>query len=287
MQYHHHFYYHCSVAQSGLILSDPMGCSTPGFPFHHHLLELAQTHVHRVSDDIQPSHPLSSPSSPVFNLSHHQGFFPNELVLCTRWPKFWTSASALLMNIQDCFPLGFTGLISLLSKGPSRVFSQTRVQRLWYSAFFMVQLSHPYRTTGKNMWREGKGREVTQSCLPLCHSKDCSLPGSSVHGIFVGKIMSLLFNTLCRFVIAFLPRSKSLNFMVAITTCRMNGKLQHRNEWKQKNCMKTTKWSDFEDQHNKVCYCFHCFSIYLTWNDMAGFHNLSLLNVEGFLIYIF
>ena len=170
MQYHHHFYYHCSVAQSGLILSDPMGWSTPGFPVHHHLLELAQTHVHRVSDAIQPSHSLSSPSSPVFNLSHHQGFFSNELVLCIRLPKCWTSASAsaLLMNIQDCFPLGFTGLISLMSKGLSRVFSKTRVQRLQCSAFFMVQLSHSYRTTGKNMWREGKwSHSVMSASLPL------------------------------------------------------------------------------------------------------------------------
>ena len=53
----------------------PMDCSTPGFPVHHQLLELAQTHVHRVGDAIQPSHPLSSPSSPAFNLSHHQGIF--------------------------------------------------------------------------------------------------------------------------------------------------------------------------------------------------------------------
>ena len=64
-----------SVAQSCPILCDPMNCSTPGFPVHHQLLELTQTHVHRVSDAIQPSHPLSSLSPPVFNLSQHQGLF--------------------------------------------------------------------------------------------------------------------------------------------------------------------------------------------------------------------
>ena len=64
-----------SVAQSSLTLCDPMNCSTPGFPVHHQLLELPQTHVHRVSDAIQPSHPLSSLSPPVFNLSQHQGLF--------------------------------------------------------------------------------------------------------------------------------------------------------------------------------------------------------------------
>ena len=64
-----------SVAQSCLTLCDPMDCSTPGFPIHHQLPQLDYTHVHQVSDAIQPSHPLSSPSSPAFNLSQHQGLF--------------------------------------------------------------------------------------------------------------------------------------------------------------------------------------------------------------------
>ena len=79
----------CSVAQSCLTLGDPMDCSTPGFPVHHQFLELTQTHVHRVSDAIQPSHPLLSPSPPVFNLSQHEGLF-NESVLCIRWTKNWS-----------------------------------------------------------------------------------------------------------------------------------------------------------------------------------------------------
>ena len=65
-----------SVAQSCLTLSDPMDCSTPGLPVHHQLMELAQTHVYQVSDAIQPSHPLSSPSPPAFNLSPVSGSFP-------------------------------------------------------------------------------------------------------------------------------------------------------------------------------------------------------------------
>ena len=64
-----------SVAQSCLILCDPMDCSTLGFPVHRQLLELAQTHVHQVGDAIQPCHPLLSPSPPAFNLSQHQGLF--------------------------------------------------------------------------------------------------------------------------------------------------------------------------------------------------------------------
>ena len=65
----------CLVIQTPSTLCDPMDCSTPGLPVHHQLLEVAQTHVHQVSNDIQPSHPLSSPSSPAFNLPQHQDLF--------------------------------------------------------------------------------------------------------------------------------------------------------------------------------------------------------------------
>ena len=78
-----------SVTQSSLTLCDPMDCSTPGFPVHHQLPELAQTHVHQVGDAIQPSHSLSSPCPPAFNLSQHQGF-SNESALHIRWPKYWS-----------------------------------------------------------------------------------------------------------------------------------------------------------------------------------------------------
>ena len=105
-------------------LCDPMDCSTPSFPVRHQLLELAQTHVHWVSDAIQPSHPLLSPSSPAFNLSQHQGLF--------QWFSSSHQVAKVLefqlqhqsfqwMNIQDWFPLGWTGLISLQSKGHSKV----------------------------------------------------------------------------------------------------------------------------------------------------------------------
>ena len=78
-----------SVAQSCLNFCDPMDCSMPGLPVHHHLLEFTQTHVHQVGDAIQPSHPLSSPSPPAFNLPQHQGLF-NESALHIRWPKYWS-----------------------------------------------------------------------------------------------------------------------------------------------------------------------------------------------------
>ena len=82
-------YQFISVAQSCLTFCDPIDCSTPGFPVHHQLPELTQTHVYRVSDATQLSHPLSSPSPLTFNLSHIR-VFSNESVLQIRWPKYWS-----------------------------------------------------------------------------------------------------------------------------------------------------------------------------------------------------
>ena len=92
-----------SVAQSCPTLCDPMDCSTPGFPVHHQLLEPTQTHVHRVSDAIQPCHPLLSPSPPAFNLSQHQSLFPVSQFFASGGQSIGVSASAsvLPMNIQD------------------------------------------------------------------------------------------------------------------------------------------------------------------------------------------
>ena len=129
-----------SVAWSCPTLCDPMDCSTPGFPVHHQLPECTQTHVHQVSDASQPSHPLSSPSPPAFNISQHQGFFPVSQFFASGGQSIGVSASAsvLPMNIQNWFPLGLTDLISLHSKRLSRVFSNTTVQK---HQFFGTQLS--------------------------------------------------------------------------------------------------------------------------------------------------
>ena len=86
-------------------LCDPMGCSTPGFPVNHQVLGLAQTHVHQVSDSIQPSHPLSSPSPPAFNFPSIR-VFSNESVLYIRWPKYWSFS----VNISPSSE--YSGLIS-------------------------------------------------------------------------------------------------------------------------------------------------------------------------------
>ena len=134
------FFQFISVTKSCPTLGDPMDCSTPGFPAYHQLPELAQTHVHRVGDAIQPSHPLSSPSPPAFNLSQHQGLFQWVSSSHQMAKEIGASASGsvLPMNIQDQFPLGGTSWISLQSKGLSRVFSNTTVQK---HQFFSTQLS--------------------------------------------------------------------------------------------------------------------------------------------------
>ena len=138
-----------SVAQSCPTLCDPMNCSTPGLPVHHQLPEFTDTHIHRVSDAIQPSHPLSSPSPPAPNPSQHQSL-SNESTLPRRWPKYW-SLSVLPKNTQDQLPLEWTGWISLQSKGLSRVFSNTTVQK---HQFFGAQLSsNPTLTSIHDHWK--------------------------------------------------------------------------------------------------------------------------------------
>ena len=90
-----------SVVQSYPTLCDPMNCSTPGLPVHRQLLEFTQTHVYWVSDAIQPSHPLSSPSPPAPNPSQHQRVFSNESTLRMRWPKYWSfSFSIRLLRVS-------------------------------------------------------------------------------------------------------------------------------------------------------------------------------------------
>ena len=130
-----------------------MNCSTPGFPVHHQLPELAQTHVHQVGDAIQPSYPLTSPSPPTFNLSQQQ-VFSKESVLHIRWPKY----SSFSFNISPSNE--YSGLISfridwfdlLAVQGALKTLLQHRSSKasiLQHSAFFIVQISHPYMTTGK------------------------------------------------------------------------------------------------------------------------------------------
>ena len=165
----------------------PYEPSTPGFPVLHYLPELAQTHVHWVSDAIQPSHPLSSPSPPALNLSQHQGLFQR---VNFAWGGQSTGVSASTsvppMSTQDWSPLGWTGWISLQCKGLSSLLQHhsSKASIFRHSAFSTVQLSHPYMTTGKTT--------------------------ALTRWTFVGKVMSLLLKMLSRLVITFFPRSKCL-----------------------------------------------------------------------------
>ena len=128
-----------SVTTSCLMLCEPKDCSMPGFSVLCHLPEFAQTHVHRVGDAIQPSHPLSSLSPPALSVSQLQGLFQGvgSSHQVAKVLEFQLQHPVLPMNIQGCFPLGLTGLISLRSKGLSRVFSDTAVQK---HQFFGTQL---------------------------------------------------------------------------------------------------------------------------------------------------
>ena len=177
-----------SVAQSCPTLCDPMNCSTPGLPVHHQLLEFTQTHVHQVSDAIQPPHPLLSPSLPAPNLSQHQSLY-NESTRCMRWPKYWSFSFSISPFNEHPGLISFKmdWLDLLVVQGTLQSLLQhhsSKASILRHSAFFTVQLSHPYMTTGKTI-------ALTRWTL-------------------VSKVMSLLLNMLSRLVITFLPGSKRL-----------------------------------------------------------------------------
>ena len=166
-----------SVTQLCPTLCDPMNCSTPGFLVLHCLPEFAQTHVHWVGDATQTSHPLSSPSPPACTLPSIR-VFSNESVLPIRWPKYWSFSFSISPSSEysGLISLGLTGLFSLQSKGLSRVFSNTTVQKHQFfgtQVFSIAQLSHPYMTTGKTI--------------------------ALTRWTFVSKVMSLPFNMPPRF----------------------------------------------------------------------------------------
>ena len=132
----------------------PHGLQHARPPVHHHLPEFTETHVHWVGDAIQPSHPLSSPS-PTFNFSSIR-VFSNKLVLHIRWPKYWSFSFSISLSNE------YLGLISfridwldpLAVQGTRKSLLQHHTSKasvLWCSAFFIVQLSHPYMTTGKTI----------------------------------------------------------------------------------------------------------------------------------------
>ena len=165
-----------------------MNRSMPGLTVHHQLPEFTRTHGHRVSDAIQPTHPLSSPSPPAL-IPPSIRVFSNESALRMRWPKYWSFSFCIIPSKE------IPGLISfrkdwldlLAVQGTLKSLLQhhsSKASILQRSAFFTVQLSHPYMTTGKTT--------------------------ALTRRTFVGKVMSLLLNMLSRLVMTFLPRSKRL-----------------------------------------------------------------------------
>ena len=176
-----------SVTQSCLTLCDHIDQQSR-LPVHPQLPELTQTHIHWVGYAIQPSHPLSSPYPPTLIFPSIR-VFSNESVFHNRWPKYWSFSfsispskeySGLISFRMDCLDL-------LAVQGTLKSFLQhhsSKASVLQHSAFFIVQLSYQYTTTGKTI--------------------------ALTRWTFVGKIMSLLFNMLSRLVTAFLSRSKHL-----------------------------------------------------------------------------
>ena len=146
----------------------------PGLPVHHQLLEFTRTHVHRVGDAIQPSHPLLSPSPPAPNPSQHQGL-SNESTLHMRWPKDWSFSFSISPSNEHpgliSFRMDWLDLLAVQGTLKSLLqHHSSKASILRRSAFFTVQLSHLYTTTGKT-------KALTRRT-------------------FVGKVMSLLFNML-------------------------------------------------------------------------------------------
>ena len=177
-----------SVAQSCPTLCDPMNRSTPGLPVYHQLPEFTQIHVHRVGDAIQPSHPLL-PLLLLPPILPSIGVFSNESTLRMRWPKYWSFNFSISPSSEHpgliSFRMDWLDLLAVPGTPKSLLqHHSSKASILWRSAFFTIQLSHPYMTTGKTI--------------------------ALTKRTFVGKVMSLLLNMLSRLVINVLPRSKRL-----------------------------------------------------------------------------
>ena len=187
-----------SVAQSCPTLCDPMNCCTTGLSVHHQLPESTQTHVHCV---MMPSNHLilSCPLILLPSIFPKIRVFSNESALHIRWPKYWSFSFNISPSSEHpgliSFRMDWLDLLAVQGTLESHLqHHNPKTSILRRSASFIVQLSHPYMTTGKTI--------------------------ALTRRTFVGKVMSLLFNTLSRLVITFLPRSKCLfNFMAVVTVC--------------------------------------------------------------------
>ena len=153
-----------------LTVSDPMDRSMPGLPIHHQLPGFTQTHVHCIGDAIQSSHPLSTLSSLAFNLSSVR-VFSNESVLHIRWPKYWSFSSSISPSKKYSglisFKMDWLDLLEVQGTLKSLLQQQSsKASIIQCLAFFIVQLSHPYMTTGKIL-KKKKTQKIVLELLPF------------------------------------------------------------------------------------------------------------------------
>ena len=226
---------YCSVAQLCLTLCDHIEYSTPGLPIFHYLPSLLKL---MSNESVMPSNHLivCRPLLLLPSIFPSIRVFSNESAVPIRWPKYWSFSFSISPSNEysglisyridwlDFFAVQGT-LTSLLQ------YHSSKASILQHSAPFMIQLSHPYMTTGKTT--------------------------ALTRGTFVGKVMSLLFNTLSRLAIAFLPRSKFLLI-----------------SWLQ------SPSAVILEPKKIVFHCFHCFPTYLSWSDGTRWHDLRFLNVR-------
>ena len=144
-----------SVTQSCPTLCNPMDCSMPGFPVHHQLPDPTEIHVHCISDAIQTSHPLLSPSFPAFNLSQHQGLFQwvgSSHQVATYWSFSFSISPSSEYSGLISFRMDWSALFAVQGTLKSLLqHHSSKASILWCSTFFIVQLSYPYMTTGKTI----------------------------------------------------------------------------------------------------------------------------------------
>ena len=224
-----------SITQTCPTLCNPMDCSMPGLPVHCQLPEFTQTHVHWVDDAIHHlilCRPLLLLPSNFASIR----VFSNESIPHIRWSKYWSFSFSISPSNDysglSSFRMDWLELLDVQGTLKSLLqHHSSKASVLWCSAFFIVQLSHPYMATGKTI--------------------------AMTRWTSVGKVMSLLFNMLSKLVITFLPRSKRLWI-----------------SWLHSPSAVILKPKKI------ACHCFHCFLIYLSWNDGTRCHDLSFLNGE-------
>ena len=224
-----------------------MDCSTPGFPVLHHLPELDQTHVHWVSDAIQPSHPLSSSSPPAFNFSQHQGLF--------KWVSLsWStgvsaSASVPFNEYLGLIPSRMNWLDLLAVQGTQASSPTLQLKSINSSAFSLLY-----------------GPTLTSIC-------DYKNKHKFDSWTFISKVMSLLLDMLSRFVIGFLPRSN--HPLISCLQSLFTVFLESNHPWI--SCLQSLFTAILESKKIKsvTASTFPCFSFYLPWSDGTRCHDLS------------